>query len=150
MRVQFPSAFPRAYRGESGSQLDCSHTGTGTQKSPLTFSTYRYCKDRSEPRRGENHQGSVPARLLSGLGGSNPGRRMLEDVAGQHDVCWRGGGAGGDSSRRDADGRAPGGLACSPGLAATRGLRRGRSRAGLGFGLLPQFTIYISKMEALF
>lgn len=47
-------------------------------------------------------------------------------------------------------GRAPGGLAASPGLAATRGLRRGRSRAGLGFELLPQFTFYISKMEQPF
>lgn len=71
-------------------------------------------------------------------------------VARQHDVCWRGGGAGGDSLRRDADERAPGGLAGSPRLAATRGLRRGRSRAGLGFGLLPQFTFYMSKMDASF
>lgn len=98
------------------------------------------------PDLGKITRGATPAWLLSGLEARTPGRRMLAAaVAGQHGVCWRGGGARGDSSRR-----APGGLACGPGLAATRGLRRGRSRAGLGFGLLPQFTFDMREVEASF
>lgn len=62
-----------------------------------------------------------------------------------------GAGAGQTVTHRDVTrtGGRRGGLAGSPGLAATGGLLRlGRSPASLGFGLLPQFTFYIRQMEA--
>lgn len=151
VQVQFPPAFLQAYRGESSLRTRLFlHRNRNTEDSLNLLHTSGR-QGQSEPPTWGRSPGDYPCLAPVRSRGSNPGRRMLAAaVAGQHDVCWRGGGAGGDSSRRDADGRAPGGLAGSPELAATRGLRRGRSRAGLGFGLLPQFTFYMSKMKASF